>query len=491
MSPSNHLQERAWLALLVATFGVVTLFILVALLNTDYWPVINFTLNNATGISLNYIAIVIVITCLLEASVVIPIAKYYLRKRRGGDFARPHIINIIALCVVLVAWIYMLEIIALETYGVAWAPFHWFESGAIAFYGILVALIFIISFYITRHPGNNQRKIVAVLLVAQATTACLLLAFPPANVTLGTLPPKPQIIGHRGGYYLGPENTIEVANTSLKYGMVGMEVDVDISADGVPFLMHDDSLARTTNVAEIFPNHTNDAACTFTWAELQQLLVQPNFAGEDPYGTIKAGFVSPGHLAAYKNAHIPSLQAIANFCHDHGLILNVDWKQPPADHPFYSQYYNLCINILAYAGIQAGVWIFNVTSAQIPTNPAPTSKFVFGAEDLDVQAFLASGKQIVNCGDQTPTSTFRAYRDAGIIYNVWAPSTAWRVSQLWCLGANYVTTNAPQILYTLEAPEGAITADLYYSLWTVITLLGVVILFAIFHRIARKNVRES
>lgn len=43
------------------------------------------------------------------------------------------------------------------------------------------------------------------------------------------------------------------------------------SYDGVPFLMHDSTLRRTTNVAEVFPNRTHLDASMFTWAELQQL----------------------------------------------------------------------------------------------------------------------------------------------------------------------------------------------------------------------------
>lgn len=43
------------------------------------------------------------------------------------------------------------------------------------------------------------------------------------------------------------------------------------SYDGVPFLMHDQTLQRTTNVHEVFPNRTNTLASMFTWAELESL----------------------------------------------------------------------------------------------------------------------------------------------------------------------------------------------------------------------------
>lgn len=43
------------------------------------------------------------------------------------------------------------------------------------------------------------------------------------------------------------------------------------SYDGVPFLMHDLTLQRTTNVHEVFPNRTDAPASMFTWAELERL----------------------------------------------------------------------------------------------------------------------------------------------------------------------------------------------------------------------------
>lgn len=43
------------------------------------------------------------------------------------------------------------------------------------------------------------------------------------------------------------------------------------SFDGVPFLMHDRTLRRTTNIQEVFPNRTDTPAAMFTWAELESL----------------------------------------------------------------------------------------------------------------------------------------------------------------------------------------------------------------------------
>lgn len=43
------------------------------------------------------------------------------------------------------------------------------------------------------------------------------------------------------------------------------------SADGVPFLMHDEELTRTTNVQAVFPERAAWNSSAFNWTDLQQL----------------------------------------------------------------------------------------------------------------------------------------------------------------------------------------------------------------------------
>lgn len=43
------------------------------------------------------------------------------------------------------------------------------------------------------------------------------------------------------------------------------------SEDGVPFLMHDRMLRRTTDVGKVFPDRQTEEASFFNWTDLQQL----------------------------------------------------------------------------------------------------------------------------------------------------------------------------------------------------------------------------
>ncbi len=83
--------------------------------------------------------------------------------------------------------------------------------------------------------------------------------------------PETTIIAHRGASQDAPENTVPAFDAAVEAGADLVEVDVQLSADGVPFLFHDDTPERTTDVAGVFPDRIDDPITSFTWEELQQL----------------------------------------------------------------------------------------------------------------------------------------------------------------------------------------------------------------------------
>ena len=58
---------------------------------------------------------------------------------------------------------------------------------------------------------------------------------------------RPRVYAHRGGCALGPENTLAAFDIGLAAGADGLELDVHLSADGVPVVVHDAMLDRTTD----------------------------------------------------------------------------------------------------------------------------------------------------------------------------------------------------------------------------------------------------
>ena len=60
------------------------------------------------------------------------------------------------------------------------------------------------------------------------------------------------VVAHRGDSFHAPENTLEAARLARQAGADAWELDVKLTRDGVPIVIHDNSLHHTTDVGERF-----------------------------------------------------------------------------------------------------------------------------------------------------------------------------------------------------------------------------------------------
>ena len=67
-----------------------------------------------------------------------------------------------------------------------------------------------------------------------------------------------EIIAHRGFSARAPENTIAAMELALRYGATALEFDIHATRDGVPVVIHDATLERTTNGQGRIAHKTND-----------------------------------------------------------------------------------------------------------------------------------------------------------------------------------------------------------------------------------------
>jgi glycerophosphoryl diester phosphodiesterase len=58
---------------------------------------------------------------------------------------------------------------------------------------------------------------------------------------------RPIVVAHRGASVEQPENTLEAFEAAIDAGADAIEFDVRLTADGVPVLMHDPDVSRTTD----------------------------------------------------------------------------------------------------------------------------------------------------------------------------------------------------------------------------------------------------
>src|SRR4051812_3297446 len=123
--------------------------------------------------------------------------------------------------------------------------------------------------------------------------------------------PYPRWIAHRGAGKLAPENTLAAFRLGASHGYRMFECDAKLSADGVPFLMHDATLARTTNAREIFGPAASPTGGDHDWSELARL---------DAGGW---------HSRSYAGEPLPTLENVSRFCMANGHCLNIEIKPTP------------------------------------------------------------------------------------------------------------------------------------------------------------------
>ncbi|NLA67546.1 MAG: glycerophosphodiester phosphodiesterase [Gammaproteobacteria bacterium] len=152
------------------------------------------------------------------------------------------------------------------------------------------------------------------------------------------------VIAHRGARAFAPENTLEAFAKAGETRADAVELDVQLSADGVPVVCHDDTLLRCSDAAERFPGRAPWATSSFTLAELGQLDAGSWFEAElglPPerrqafLQTLEeaeaAQWISAGDRAAFASGRvrIPTLAESLACCDDLGLRVHVELKSIP------------------------------------------------------------------------------------------------------------------------------------------------------------------
>ncbi|MFJ9341204.1 glycerophosphodiester phosphodiesterase [Streptomyces sp. NPDC101733] len=93
----------------------------------------------------------------------------------------------------------------------------------------------------------------------------------------------PVVYAHRGASAYAPENTLEAIDLAMWLGIDWVENDVQRTKDGELVVIHDDTLARTTDVEQVFPDRKPWRVKDFTAAEIARLdagsWYAPRFAG--------------------------------------------------------------------------------------------------------------------------------------------------------------------------------------------------------------------
>lgn len=218
---------------------------------------------------------------------------------------------------------------------------------------------------------------------------------------------RPLILGHRGASHDAPENTMRAFRLALEQGADGIELDVQPSADGVPVILHDDTLERTTD-------STGDVG-QMTWAQISAAR-----AGGEP---------------------VPRLEEVAAWAVETGAFLNVEIKRPGVEET--------TLSLLGAAGLLPRTILssFLPESVAEVRRLAPEAACWFLTDRWNPRVLQLAGDLGVGgvCLD-VRRATGRALdqlRDAGLPVIIWTVDRPARIRHLLQAGVAGIITNRP------------------------------------------------
>ena len=242
-------------------------------------------------------------------------------------------------------------------------------------------------------------------------------------------------VAHRGASWEAPENTLAAVRRAVVVGADKIEVDIQRSKDGALVLMHDTTLARTTNAREVFPTRGPWRVADFTYEELTRLDAgswkSPLFAGEP----------------------IPTLEEAVAVMHEGGVGLLLELKAPERYPGIVSDVVDALVRLpgfveAAVASRRLVVQSFDFAAmkehkTQVPAIPVG----LLGAPARAHLPVLATWADQVN---PSHLSVDRGYvdtvHDLGMDCLVWTVNRGAGMKRALRIGADGVITNRPCLL---------------------------------------------
>ncbi|MFJ6753553.1 glycerophosphodiester phosphodiesterase [Streptomyces sp. NPDC091273] len=132
----------------------------------------------------------------------------------------------------------------------------------------------------------------------------------PGSATGRAVLGEPVVYAHRGASAYAPENTLAAIDLAMRLGFDWVENDVQRTRDGELVVIHDDTLARTTNVEQVFPGRSPWKVKDFTAAEIARLDAGSWFGEE------------------YAGARVPTLRQYLNRVQRNQQNLLLEIKKP-------------------------------------------------------------------------------------------------------------------------------------------------------------------
>ncbi|XP_055499620.1 glycerophosphodiester phosphodiesterase domain-containing protein 5 isoform X2 [Leucoraja erinacea] len=405
-----------------------------------------------------------------------------------------HWINKVAMLVCIFLILVLMIVIRIQ-WKEEWDAIHLSIQVTAPFFHIgAVAGVTIVAWFIVEHILQSKKRVFQIVLsIFYLGVVIFLYLIPlaissPCIIENEYLGPKPALMGHRGAPMLAPENTLMSFEKTVECNASTFETDVQISFDGVPFLMHDNTFERTTDIKEKFPKRVNDESSSFTWAEIQQLNAGEWFLKKKPYNTVQSLPKETQQIAEQQK--VSSLAEVLKLAKKTKKYVIFDLRTPSnRSHPYYNTSHNAVIETILNSTIDHNqiLWLPNHKNST-----PPGFQQVLG-EKLDPEKLQQDKIHIINIRySNISEAEIRKYATANISTNVYVVNERWVFSTLWCAKVKSVTTNACHIFNEMAVPIWHLSPKTYLAIWLTVDFVSllVILLVCFFQRSRHRRLRE-
>lgn len=153
-----------------------------------------------------------------------------------------------------------------------------------------------------------RRPVATVVTGALLGLSALVLSTPAAQAATGQ--DRTVTVAHRGASAYAPENTLAAVEAAHRLGFDWVENDVQRTKDGELVIMHDTTLARTTNAEQVYPDRAPWKVADFTLQEIEKLDAGSWFG------------------AKFAGERVPTLEEYMEEVEDNGQKLLMELKAP-------------------------------------------------------------------------------------------------------------------------------------------------------------------
>ena len=225
-----------------------------------------------------------------------------------------------------------------------------------------------------------------------------------------------KMIAHRGFSAIAPENTLPAFEEACKNGFYGVEFDIQLSKDGIWFVIHNDSVKNMTG--------KNKKISKMYWEQIQKLDV-----------------INGANIENYENVKIPTLEEVLELLSKYDIVPVIEIKTKTDNKT------EELMALLEKYELAEKSWIISFNEEPLKAvkkinNDMKISYLVNGVKDKDIELAKQNGFTGISFNHKrTQEEDVKKIIDAGLVPQAWTVDDLTEFEKFADCGVRLFTSN--------------------------------------------------